>query len=107
MYYVNSETTKQDPAESMIKLGPCVKILIVTLADNYNPNQPFRFANLDTKDGFWCLQVKEKDEWNFGYVLPSFRATKEIDDIKIVVPNCLQMGWCKSPPLFCDVSETV
>ena len=28
-----------------------------------------------------------------------------LDDIEIVVPNCLQMGWCESPTLFCSSSE--
>ena len=54
----NLVTTKQAPEESMIQLGPCVKRPIATLADHYNPNQTFRFAKLDIKDGFWCLQVR-------------------------------------------------
>jgi len=39
----------------------------------------------------------------FAYVLPWL---KETNPIQIVVPTCLQMGWCKSPPLFCTASET-
>ena len=31
---------------------------------------------------------------------------KKIEDIKVVVPNYLQMGWCESPPFFCSASET-
>jgi len=30
----------------------------------------------------------------------------EEDPIELVKPVCLQMGWCKSPPLFCTASET-
>ena len=90
----------------MIKLGLCAKRIIATLANNYNPNQPFRFTKLDTKDGFWCLQVNTQYEWNFGYALLYFAPTKEIDNINIVVPKCLHMGWCKSTPFFCADSET-
>lgn len=38
--------------------------------------------------------------------MPDTDATTSIADTKIVVPNSLQMGWCKSPPLFCAVTET-
>ena len=103
---VNSATTKQALAESMIQLGPFAKRLIATLADKYNPNRPFRFSKLDIKYGFWRLQENKQDAWNFGYVLLSFAPTKEIYDINIVIPNCLHMGWCKSPPFFCAASET-
>ena len=54
---VNSATTKMAPAESMIQLGN----LIVLLADNCNPDQPFMFAKLDIKDGFWRMAVNEED----------------------------------------------
>ena len=29
-----------------------------------------------------------------------------LDELEIVIPNCLQMGWCESPPYFCAASET-
>ena len=29
-----------------------------------------------------------------------------MDNIEIVVPNSLQMGWCESPPFFCSGSKT-
>ena len=32
--------------------------------------------------------------------------TTELDDIEVVVPLALQMGWCESPPFFCASSET-
>ena len=60
----------------MIQLGPCIKSLIETLTDNYKPNKPFRFYKHDIKNDFFCLQVNGQDEWNFGYVLPSFAPTK-------------------------------
>jgi hypothetical protein len=40
-------------------------------------------------------------------VLPTLKKLSSNDDIKIVVPNSLQMGWCKSLPFFSLGSETV
>ena len=106
MESANSATVKQAPAESMVQLGNCVQRIIALLADNYNPSQPFLFSKLDIKDGFWRMAVNEEDAWNFCYVLPQAEAVENIEDILIVVPNCLQMGWCESPPFFCAASET-
>ena len=106
MESVNSATVKQAPAESMVQLGHCVQRLIATLADNYDPHKPFKFAKLDIKDGFWRMAVNNKDAWNFCYVLPQAEPLTHINDALLVVPNCLQMGWCESPPFFCAASET-
>jgi hypothetical protein len=106
MESVNSATVKQAPAESMVQLGNCVQRIIALLADNYDPSQPFLFSKLDIKDGFWRMAVNEEDAWNFCYVLPQAEAVTNIEDILIVVPSCLQMGWCESPPFFCAASET-
>ena len=106
MESVNSATVKQAPAESMVQLGNCVQRMIVLLADKYDPAQPFLFSKLDIKDGFWRMAVSNEDAWNFCYVLPQFEPVNNIKDIMIVVPNCLQMGWCESPPFFCAASET-
>jgi len=69
---------------------------------NYH-NGPIVFAKWDIKDGFWRLVIFEDDAWHFAYVLPSLRDT---NPIKIMVPTCLQMGWCESPLLFCTASKT-
>ena len=42
----------------------------------------------DIKDGFWMIDCKEGEEWNFCYVLPQ----KTGMQIKMVVPTYLQMG---------------
>ena len=97
---VNSESVKQAPAESMAQLGNCLQRIITLMADNYDPYRPFLFAKLDIKDGFWRIAVNDDDAWNFSYVLPSQDKCCDIDNIKIVVPNSLQMGWCESPPFF-------
>ena len=60
-------------------------------------------AKWDMKDGFWRLDCKEVEEWNFCYLLPQNPCMPK----KVVVPTSLQMGWIESPPCFCIVSETV
>ena len=103
---VNSSTVKQAPAEAMVQLGQCFQRILYTMATNYNPQQPFAFAKLDIKDGFWRMRVSEKDAWNFCYVLPPRSPTQSLDEREIVVPASLQMGWCESPPYFCAATET-
>ena len=36
----------------------------------------------------------------------NLKKKKNIDNIKLVEPNCLQMGWHGSPPFLCAASET-
>ena len=106
MESVNSATKQQALAEAMIQLGNCMKQLVATLADNYDPQQPFCFAKLDIEDSFWRMAVSNADTWNFCYVLAQLDQSSNIKDTLLVVPNCLQMGWCESPPFFCAASET-
>ena len=103
---VNSGTVKLAPEQAMIQLGNCMKRLVSTMADNYDPEKPFVFAKVDIKDGFWRLRVFDDEAWNFCYVMPQQTLSTSIDNTQIVVPNSLQMGWCESPPLFCAVTET-
>ena len=103
---VNSKTTKMAPPETMAQLGTSVKRLVCTMANNYEPMKPFIFTKLDIKDGFWRLAVNDSDAWNFCYVLPAESEITDLDEVEIVVPNSLQMGWTESPPYFCAASET-
>jgi hypothetical protein len=103
---VNDTTAKCAPQQSMSQLGLCLKRIIALMADNYNLNKPFMFSKLDIKDGFWRMRVSNDQAWNFCYVLPTTKHITNDDDIEIVVPNSLQMGWCESPPLFCTGTET-
>ena len=103
---VNSATTKLAPQQSMAQLGLALKRMVATMADNFDPDHPFKFAKLDIKDGFWRMAVNDENAWNFVYVLPSTNKKVALDDIELVVPNSLQMGWCESPPFFCAGSET-
>ena len=103
---VNDATTKRSPPQSMVQLGQSLKRLIQLMATHHNPNQPFLFSKIDIKDGFWRMNVSEEDAWNFAYVLPTTTKNTPIDDVEIVVPTALQMGWTESPPLFCAATET-
>ena len=64
---------------------------------------PFLFTKVDLKDGYWRMVVNESDAWNFAYVLSP---AKEGEDIELVIPDSLQMGWGESPPFFCAATET-
>ena len=103
---VNETTNKQSKPESMTQLGLCIKRIVSTMATHHNKNKPFKFAKIDIKDGFWRMAVNDKNAWNFCYVLPSKSTETNLDEIEIVVPNSLQMGWCESPPFFCAGTET-
>jgi hypothetical protein len=103
---VNQTTNKKSKPEAMTQLGLCVKRIIAIMADNHCTTRPFYFVKLDIKDGFWRMAVSNDDAWNFAYVLPSLTPIASEDDIELVVPNSLQMGWCESPPFFCSGSET-
>ena len=76
------------------------------MADNYDPNKPFLFSKPDIKDELWRMAVSNDDAWNFCYVNPSLTLLTSMDDIEIVVPNSLQMGWCESSPFFYAATET-
>ena len=56
----------------------------------------------DIKDGFWRLNCALGEEWNFAYVFPQ----AEGEQVRLVVPNSLHMGWIEPPPYFCAGSET-
>ena len=90
----------------MAQLGKVLKRIVAQLADGAEHDTEFLFAKLDIKDGFWRLAVSNDDAWNFCYVLPTVQKPGNMDEVEIVVPNALQMGWCESPPLFCASSET-
>ena len=91
---VNYKTTKMARLEAMDQLGFVLKWII------HAKKVHIKSTKLDVKDGFWRMAVSDEDNWSFCYVIPSLQTTTNIDDIETVVPNSLQMGWCKSPPLF-------
>ena len=103
---MNSVTVKYAPSEAMIQLGICLQQLISTLADIYNENTLLRFVKLDIKDGFCSLAVSDTDYCSLCYVLPQDNKIGNIEDIEVLLTNCLQMVWCESPPFLCTTSET-
>ena len=101
---VNSTTTKTAPAGSINQLGHSLNRIIHAFATLDEDAKVF-MAKWDIKDGFWRLDCAAGEEWNFAYVLPS-SITGNIDDVVLVIPTSLQMGWIESPPYFCAASET-
>jgi hypothetical protein len=59
-------------------------------------------AKWDIKDGFWRMDCRTGEEWNFLYVLPQPEGTP----VMIIVPTSLQMGWVELPPSLCAATET-
>jgi len=103
LHSVNDTTTQHAAQISMAQMGKVLPRIIHTIGNADPSKGPIYFAKWDIKDGFWRLVVSEDDAWHFCYVLPKMNPT---DPIEIVVPSCLQMGWCESPPFFCTASET-
>ena len=89
----------------MVQLGQVLKQIIYHMALYRANGIPFKFTELDVKDGFWKMAVEYEDAWNFCYVLPSLQPTISLYDVEILVPNSLHMGWCESPPFFCSGSD--
>ena len=103
---VNAWTQKMARPEAMVQLGQVIRRIIHLMAEYRHHGHPFKFAKLDVKDVFWRMSVDDVDAWNFCYVLPSLKERTLLDDIEIVVPNRMQMGWGESPPFFCSGSKT-
>ena len=98
---VNDTSTKTAPQGAIDQIGHALKRIIHAFAGAGEDEKIF-MAKWDIKDGFWRLQCREGEEWNFAYVLPQELGLP----IKLVVPTSLQMGWIESPPYFCAASET-
>ena len=104
---VNLTTAEKAPHKAMEQLGRVLPRIIQTLAKADDQSTPFLFSKLDIKDGFWRMIVNEMDAWNFCYILPPIHDEhQDLDEVEIVVPTCLQMGWTQSPPFFCAATET-
>ena len=103
---VNKGTRSKAPKKAMAQLGHSMNRIINILASHHDKSTPFYFSKCNIKDGFWRMSVSQQDAWNFCYVLPSLQPYQSIDDIEIVVPHALQMGWTESPPYFCTATET-
>ena len=98
---VNETTTKLAPRGAIDQLGHSLKRIIHAFAEA-EVDAVILMAKWDIQDGFWRLNCRTGEEWNFSYVLPQ----PEGEPTRLVVPTSLQMGWVESPPYFCAASET-
>ena len=89
----------------MTQLGKVLPRIIYALATLPTTKGPVLMMKADIKDGFWRIAVPTDDEYNFAYVLPQIPG-EDPEDIQIVIPSALQMGWTSSPPFFCAATET-
>jgi hypothetical protein len=98
---VNNSTVKLAPKGALNQLGHFLSRIIHVFAEA--PEDAYVFmAKWDIKDGFWRMDCKAGEEYNFAYVLPQ-EAGKPIT---LVIPTSSQMGWVESPPYFCAATET-
>ena len=87
----------------MSELGRVLPHLIYAVETAPERCGPILFSKLDIKDGYWHMVIAPDDEWNFAYILPKLTPDKPT---QLVIPSCLQMGWCQSAAYFCAASET-
>jgi len=98
---VNNTTQKLAPQGAIGQLGHSLKRIIHAFAEAAD-EAVILMAKWDIQDGFWRLNCREGEEWNFCYVWPQ----KVGEPTRLIVPNSLQMGWVESAPYFCAASET-
>ena len=100
-----NESTRPDvaPTHAMSELGCVLPHLIYAVTTAPERCGPILFSKLDVKYGYWCMVIAPEDEWNFAYVLPKLTPNEAT---QLVIPSCLQMGWCQSTSYFCAASET-
>ena len=105
---VNSTTNKLAIQESMGQLGKVLPRMIYQLANAPEEDGPLLYAKFDIKDGYWRMKVSAENAWHFCYIMLPLdpAADNDIDELEIVVPSSLQMGWSESPPYFCTATET-
>jgi hypothetical protein len=94
------------PNNSMDQISKVLHRVIYAVATQPTEQGPIVFCKLDIKDGFWRMCVPENDEEQFCYVLPQSADAGPNDDVMLVVPAALQMGWKSSPAFFCAATET-
>ena len=98
---VNANTIKTAPKGAIDQLCHTLTRIIHAFAET-EEDARFFMAKWDKKDGFWRMDTEEGAEGNFSYVLPQHPG----EQVLIVVPTSLQIGWVESPQFFCAASET-
>jgi hypothetical protein len=68
-----NDTTKKTALKGVIdQIGECLAWVIHAFAEAEDDAKIF-MAKWDTKDGFWRIDCREGEEWNFAYILPHSR----------------------------------
>ncbi len=98
---VNETTIKSAPKGALNQLGHALSRIIHAFAEADDDAKNF-MAKWDIKNGFWRMDCKVREEWNFVYLLPQ----EPNKPTKLVIPTSLQMGWVELPPYFCAATET-
>ncbi len=98
---VNNTTIKMVPQEALDQLGHALSRIIHAFAKAEEDAKIF-MAKWDIKDGFWQMDCKAREEYNFAYFLPKAAHKSSV----LVIPTLLQMGWVESPSYFCAATET-
>jgi hypothetical protein len=98
---VNDTMALHAPKEAVRKIGKVLPRLLTYMRDT-PAGLHILMSKLDISDGFWRLIVRDADCFNFAYVLPQ----REGEPCRIVILSAVQMGWVKSPSLFCAVTES-
>jgi hypothetical protein len=93
---------KTAPAGAIDQIGECLTCIIHAFAKAEDINKIF-MAKWDIKDGFWRMDCKAGEEWNFTYVLPQPPG----EPVRLVLLTLLQMGWVELLPYFCVATEPV
>ena len=99
---VNNSTLKLAPKGALDQLGHSLSRIIHAFTETPSESKIF-MVKWDIKDGFWRMDCKAGEEYNFAYVLLQEKGKP----IRLVVPTSLQMGWVESPPYFCAATKTV
>jgi hypothetical protein len=99
---VNDSTVRQAPDVPVKELGNVLPRLLDFMT-TVPAEEHIYFSKLDLADGYWRMIVEQEQRWNFAYVMPG----EPGDEVMIVVPSALQMGWNESPAYFCATTETV
>jgi hypothetical protein len=96
---VNNTTIKTAPSGAIDQLGHSLSWIIHAFAND----KKIFMAKQDVKDGLWCMDCRDGEQWNFAYVMlqPTGKPS-----IVLVIPLLLQMGCMEFPPFVWAAMET-
>jgi hypothetical protein len=98
---VNDTTVRLAPEAPVKELGNVLPRILDFMA-TVPAEEHIYFSKMDLADGYWRMIVDPDEVWNFAYVMP----TPPGEELQLVIPGALQMGWNESPAYFCATTET-